>query len=394
MIGLRETTRETMDTQNETPPFIVDMDSHVMEPPDLWLNYLEPEYRDRAIRIEHQADGSEVLMIDDKVLLAGRLTGLGGVEHEVDEAFRNPRLTYMDGCPKASYDTDARIELLDDWGVDAGVVFPTIGILWDKEDNPELAMAYARAYNKWQWDFARPALDRILPVAHIPMYDVDLAVKELKRCLDLGFKGMFLAPEPVCGKRPSHPDYDPLWNMLVDANLPICIHLIVRFDRVINLSGTNWWDVEKESTNTVFSFALGGTMQLIPTIAALVCDGLFDRHPKLKVTIVESGAGYVRYLMDRLDEKYARFKSLNPLKRWPSEYMRENFWYVMDPSEGSIDAQCDLVGEDKFLWGSDYPHIDSHIGAMEEVHEALAPMSADRRNKVLGGNARTLFNLD
>ena len=139
MIGLRETTRETMDTQNETPPFIVDMDSHVMEPPDLWLNYLEPEYRDRAIRIEHQADGSEVLMIDDKVLLAGRLTGLGGVEHEVDEAFRNPRLTYMDGCPKASYDTDARIELLDDWGVDAGVVFPTIGILWDKEDNPELA---------------------------------------------------------------------------------------------------------------------------------------------------------------------------------------------------------------------------------------------------------------
>jgi predicted TIM-barrel fold metal-dependent hydrolase len=365
-----------------------------MEPPDLWENYLEPRFRDRAIRIRREADGRESLIVDDKVLLSGRLAALGGVEHPAEEAFASQDLTYLDGCPPASYDTDARVRLLDEWGVDAGVVFPTIGILWDKEDDPQLAMAYARAYNNWQWDFAKPALNRILPVAHIPMYDVALAKAELKRTLALGFKGMFLAPEPVCGKRPSHPDYDPLWEMMVEADLPVCIHLIVRFDRVINLSGTRWWDVEKERTDTVFSFALGGTMQLIPAIAALVCDGLFDRHPKLKVTIVESGAGYVRYLMDRLDEKYARFKNLSPLARSPSEYMRENFWYVMDPSEASIDAQCDLVGEDKFLWGSDYPHVDSHIGAMDEVHAALAPMSEARRNLVLGGNARRLFNLD
>ena len=81
------------------------------------------------------------------------------------------------------------------------------------------------------------------------------------------------------------------------------------------------------------------------------------------------------------------------VKRRPSEYMRENFWFVMDPSEHSIDAQCDLLGEDKFLWGSDYPHVDSHINAMQEVHDALAPMSEHRRNLVLGGNAKTLFNI-
>lgn len=380
-------------SQTSAKPYVVDMDSHVMEPPDLWLNYLEPQYRDRAIRIDRNAEGGESLIVDNKVLLSGRLTALGGVEHDTRDAFQDPTLTYLDGCPKASYDTAARVKLLDEWGVDAGLVFPTIGILWDKEEDPELAMAYARAYNNWQWDFASPALDRILPVAQIPLYDVDLAVAELQRCLKIGFKGMFLAPEPVCGKRPSHPDFDPLWQMLVDADLPICVHLIVRFDRVINLSGTKWWDATKERSDTVFSFALGGTMQLIPAVAALVCDGLFDRFPKLKIAIVESGAGYVRYLMDRLDEKYARFRNLSPLQRWPSEYIRENFWFVMDPSEGSIDAQCDLVGEDQFLWGSDYPHIDSHIDAISEVHAALAPMQESRRNKVLGGNARKLFNL-
>lgn len=374
-------------------PLVVDMDSHVMEPPDLWLNYLEPCYRDRAIRIERNASGVESLIVDNKVLLSGRLAALGGAEHDAVQAFTDPGLTYLDGCPKASWDTAARVQLLDDWGVDMGVVFPTIGILWDKADDPELAMAYARAYNNWQWDFAKPALGRIVPIAHIPLYDADLAVAELKRCLKLGFKGMFLAPEPVGGRRPSNPAFDPLWELMADADLPVCVHLIVRFDRVVNLSNIQWWDLSKERPDTVFSFGLGGTMQLIPAVAALVCDGLIERHPRLKVAIVESGAGYVRYLMDRLDEKYARFKATSCLSRPPSEYIRENFWFVMDPSEGGIDAQCDLVGEDKFLWGSDYPHIDSHLTAMQEVDAALAPMSEHRRNLVLGGNARRLFGI-
>ena len=98
-------------------------------------------------------------------------------------------------------------------------------------------------------------------------------------------------------------------------------------------------------------------------------------------------------LFRSLDEKYARFHASSPMKRKPSEYIRENFWFVMDPSERSIDAQCDLVGEDKFLWGSDYPHVDSHLRAIDEVHEALAPMTPARRNKVLGLNAKRLFAL-
>ena len=382
-----------MNTVN-TKPVVVDMDSHVLEPPDLWDEYIEPRYRDRSIHVRKNENGIEELIVDNTSLLQGRLAVLGGVNHQADELFMKPEIPYLEGCPKASYDTHARVALLDEWGVDAGVVFPTIGILWDKPEDPELAMAYARAYNNWQWDFASPALDRIIPIAQIPLYDVDLALEELRRCLKLGFKGMFLAPEPVGGKRPSHPDFDPLWHEMVAADLPVCVHLIVRFNRVVNLSATQWWDGEKEPMNTVFSFALGGTMQLMPAVAALICDGLFDRFPKLKVAIVESGAGYASYLMDRLDEKYDRFRNFAPMKRKPSEYMRENFWFVMDPSERSIDAQCDLLGEEHFLWGSDYPHIDSHANAMEEVHTALAPMSEHRRNLVLGGNAVKLFNLD
>ena len=82
------------------------MDSHVMEPPDLWQNYLEPQYRDRAIRIERDAEGIETIMIDNDILLGPSCPG--GAEHDAVQAFTDPELTYMDGCPKASYDTGAR----------------------------------------------------------------------------------------------------------------------------------------------------------------------------------------------------------------------------------------------------------------------------------------------
>ena len=98
-------------------PFIVDMDSHVMEPPDLWENYLESRYQDRGIHIRLNADGLEELIVDGQVLLAGRLAVLGGVDHYAPELFMKPEIPYLEGCPKASYDTDARVALLDQWGV-------------------------------------------------------------------------------------------------------------------------------------------------------------------------------------------------------------------------------------------------------------------------------------
>ncbi|MYH15762.1 MAG: amidohydrolase family protein [Gammaproteobacteria bacterium] len=77
--------------------------------------------------------------------------------------------------------------------------------------------------------------------------------------------------------------------------------------------------------------------------------------------------------------------------RWPSENLRDNFWFVMDPSECSISAKCDLLDESHFLWGSDYPHIDSHLNAPDEVKAVLQSVEPDRRDRILGGNAQALF---
>src|SRR4051812_41935161 len=140
---------------------VVDADSHVMEPADLWETYLEPEYRDRAIRIVEQ-DGVEQLVMGGQVILAGTLAGLGGAHVERNRLFSG--MKYADGCPPASYDPAARTAMYDDWGVSCGVVFPTIGILPFPNDDPGLSNAYCRAYNTWQAEFAAAAAGRVLPI--------------------------------------------------------------------------------------------------------------------------------------------------------------------------------------------------------------------------------------
>jgi predicted TIM-barrel fold metal-dependent hydrolase len=146
---------------------------------------------------------------------------------------------------------------------------------------------------------------------------------------------------------------------------------------------------------SVFSFGMGATGQLIPAMASLVTDLVFERFPALKVVSVEAGCGYAAYLMDRLDEKHDVLRALlpAPMKLKPSDYIRRNCWFVAEPEERTIGAMLDLVGEDKILWGSDYPHVDSTLDAPNLIRRSIAGLTPERQAAVLGENARRVFGL-
>ena len=331
----------------------IDCDSHVLEPADLWLTYLEPRYRDRAIRVEEK-DGVEQLIIGEKVVLKGVLAGLGGADNDKAEIFTG-KLKYRDGCPPASYDPYARAKLLDEWGLDSTVVFPTICILPFPTDDQELANAYCRAYNNWMAEFSQCIPGRVLPVAVVNWHDVDAACEELARCLKLGFKALFVPPEIIGGKRISDTHFDRLWAICQDADVPGCLHVIVRFEGAA-IPFAHW---HATSPGPIFSFGLGGTGQMIPAITAMVTDLLFERFPRLKIASVEAGCGYAPYLMDRLDAKHEAFNALVNMPKKPSEYIKQNCYFVAEPRERTIKDVLRLVGEDHVMWGSDYPHIDA-----------------------------------
>jgi predicted TIM-barrel fold metal-dependent hydrolase len=368
---------------------VVDCDSHVMEPADLWRRYLEPQFRDRAIRIERR-EGVEHLIIGEQSVLSGVLAGLGGAHRDRRDLF-TPGLSYADGCEPASYEPAARAALLDAWKVDVGVLFPTIGILPFPTDDAPLASAYCRAYNRWQREFHEGARGRVAPIAAVNWRDVETAAAELEHCLRAGFRGLFVPPEVIDGRRPGEPHFDPIWRLCEEAGVPACLHVVVRFGASPGAFGA-WHETRP---GTVFAFGMGATGQLIPAMAALVTDGLFERFPRLKVVSVEAGCGYAAYLMDRLDEKFDILRPLlpQPLPLRPSDYIRRNCWFVAEPEERSIGAMLDLVGEDKILWGSDYPHIDSTLEAPTLIRRSLSGLTPERQAAVLGGNAAKVFGL-
>lgn len=372
--------------------FIFDADAHVLEPPGLWENYLEDEFRDRAIKFRINDKGVEQLFADGEVILPNCTAALGGVNIDRTEAF-NPRsgLSYLDGAPPGSMDGDERILQFNEWGLSAGLVLPTIGILWDSADN-KLANAYCRAYNNWVYDFQAVDRQRLVVAANLNFHDIDQAIKEFDLRLKQGFKGVFLPPERVDGHAFASDYFDPLWARLEEAGIPLLIHVIVRSRRFVTGFVGDWYETP---ANRTFSFALGAASQVMPACMAMVMDGLFDKFPRLKVVAIEAGCGWAPYAMDRLDEKYQHFSGFDLKLQLgkPSEYFRRNLWFVAEPEERTIGAALELVGEDRILWGSDFPHIDSHIDAPAQVRKNTDHLPEHLQRAVLGENAKKLFSL-
>ena len=138
---------------------VVDADGHILEPPDLWERYLEPKYRDRAMRIKIDQRGWEYLEVDGKVsrLVRGGVMGaLGGAYQDPRELLTPGKVKYWEGAKRTpgAIDPDARVREMDAQGIDAAILYPTIGILWEEEcTDTELSAAYCRAYNNYLFDF-------------------------------------------------------------------------------------------------------------------------------------------------------------------------------------------------------------------------------------------------
>lgn len=284
---------------------VIDADGHILEPGDLWQNYLEAKYKDHAIRMTHGEDGVEYLVVEDKPLPMTRGIGptAAGIGQPFEEIFIPGKFGYLDG-PKGAYDAKARLQLMDTDGIDVSVLFPTLGLIWEPGvKDGALAAAYCRAYNNWIVDFCTADPKRLVPVAHIVLFDINEAVKEVQRVAKQGIKGVFVCAAPA-NKLPFWDrSYDPLWAALQDHDLPIGFHTAVHEDFL----GHQWISDEK----TDFMDESFVYFQCVPLVAdvqaafmALFQGAVFDRFPQLKVNLLECGAGWLPGALDRWDSKF------------------------------------------------------------------------------------------
>lgn len=375
--------------------YTVDADGHILEPRDTWIKYIAPRFRDRAIRIDHDDKGLEVLLVDGKILEAvhGRLAGLGGIEMDPAELLTTGLLKYEDGCPPGSYDPAARLKILDQEGIDVALLYPTIGICWEGHvQDAALAHAYTEAYNRWLEDFCSHDPRRLVPIMHLNLLDVDLALKEMRRAHAAGCRGIYISPDMYARgrRRFDDPALDPFWAAAQELGLPIAFHVVVR-----DQPTTSYADPLDDANGArfgLFNFAFLA-IDVMAAFTELLTTGVLERYPRLKVTVLESGANWISAWLDRLDHKYEVMRSRSILSMKPSDYFKRQCLVSADPDETITAEVVRHVGAQYFVWASDYPHIDASMGVVREMRERLAPLPASDQRLVLGENAARFYGL-
>ena len=301
-------------------------------------------------------------------------------------------------CIPAYREPGARLELMDELGLDRAVMWPTLASLVEERlrDDPDAIHAVIHALNQWmveQWTFNFE--NRIFPTPVITLPIVDKAIAELEYVLDNGAKIILIRPAPVPGFRGPRsfalPEFDPFWKLVEEANIVVGMHASDSgYQRYVN----EWEGI----TNEMTPFAGGGAFQAISgahhraitdTMASIVGHGLITRFPKLKIAPVENGSSWVRSLLDDMGSAYA----MNPhmFEEDPIEAFKRNV-FVHPFHEDDPEGLVKLVGADNVLFGSDYPHPEGMSDPISFV-DAIPNLSKEDQAKVMGGNLSRLMNV-
>jgi predicted TIM-barrel fold metal-dependent hydrolase len=370
----------------------VDADGHVLEPATLWEDYLEARYRPRAMRIRPDEHGLEYLEIDGRPSqrTVKGILGLMGAMGDPSAA-PSPDRRYMDNIPYGAGDPTERVELLEKEHLELSVLYPTIGLLWECEvTDPEVTVAYQRAYNRWIADFCRDSAGRLVPVAHLSLADPEAAAVELERAVNDGCRGGFVAPFTTTRVPHGHPDHDALWAKACELDVPMGIHPTYEPHDILpsRFAFTGWSRPAQWYLNVLVR---QGVQQAFLTFFAL---GTLERFPGLRLGVLESGSGWIGSLLDRMDAVYetnvGRFLQLT---QPPSEYFRRQCFISGDPDETAAPLIMEHVGADRFMWATDYPHPDHPSTWVDALSKLVKPLSDDARRQVLGGNVRRIYRL-
>jgi predicted TIM-barrel fold metal-dependent hydrolase len=387
---------------------LIDADAHYYETDDCFSRHIEARFKDRTVRVERGADGlGRVFLGDRRTFMSvmpgdyasapGALRGLFG--GEVADGFTHREVINARDFP-AFTDRNARLALMDDQGVEAAILLPTLAIAVEQDMADDVGLTYAslRAFNRWlEEDWGYGADGRIFAVPMLSLLDLDQALTELHRVLDVGARLVHLRPGPVGGTSPAHPRFDPFWATLADAGVPLVLH--VSNSGYNQIYGTLWSEDASNPSHlqSPLQWALCNTERpIVDTLSALTLHNLFGRHPALKVMSIENGGAWVKPLLKTVDKAAAlgrRGPTIGgPLPAKPSAVLAEHLWVCPFPEDDVIEL-IDALGADHVLFGSDYPHPEG----LREPHDfvdRLAACDPVVARKVLRTNTAGLLGME
>ena len=274
--------------------------------------------------------------------------------------------------------------------------------------DPAFVLDCHRAYNDWIAEFCAYAPDRLFAAAAVPLQDIDLAVAEAHARGRRARAEGDLHPLVGLRRRPAvqPPVYDPFWAACQELGVPIGLHPATHTDlpnaaRKFNLirQSADITEANKVADDvvggTAMSIAVGAPVDAIVSLGRLLMGGVCERFPELKLLILESGGGWAASILERMDEEI----EANPQEsRWltmrPSEYFRRQCWISFEPNDPTLPRLADLIGEDRIIWASDFPHSDAvYPGSVKALEDTIAPLSDTVKDQIRGRNAVAAYGL-
>jgi predicted TIM-barrel fold metal-dependent hydrolase len=381
---------------------VVDADCHILEPPRALHELIDPQFRARAPRIV-EVEGVEYWEGDpffqtgplDTPQPASGVVGMAGVRRWADQSsYTGTNLKYTDANP-AGFFPEARLEEFAAEGIAQGVFFPTV--LLRVESDLEYGQALYRAYNDWLSEFCRFSPDRLFGACATHLGDPAEAAKEVRRCAtELGMRVAFVRPSLyIDGTQWWDDVYEPFWQACEENDVAVAFHPFTK-DALAG-SGRHFGLWNNPDPPALFvNVPFGPPVDAMFTLSSLICGGVLERHPGLRIGFVECSGGWAVPLLDRLDQRYeflgqtmGKYFSMTP-----SEYFTRQCLISFDPDEPSLAFSAEQLGADRIMVGSDFPHPDAFYPDMlGMVDKQISGLSTDERRCILGESARAFYAL-
>jgi predicted TIM-barrel fold metal-dependent hydrolase len=348
-------------------------DGHVFEPSDIWTQGLSAEMALRAPSSKKAGPGQKY-----------NETWVDG------ELIRRQRPEFIPTRPPGTYSLDLRLQDMNQEGVWAELIFPSNALHCALIRDEELWAACCRVYNDWLASEVVSYSPRFVGVAMIPMLDVNDAIAEAQRAVGLGCRGVLLCDGAPEGLEYNLEIWEPFWSAIEELGVPLCVHI----GTAAPPPGKMYYNVTRGPGSALINYCESG-YPCIRTISHLVSAGVLERHPNLRVTVAESGATWVPYLGDRLDEAYRQHSlfAFPKLEVRPSEILRRQVYTSFQHDQTAVDTVRSLRFTN-VMWGTDYPHLEGTFPNSQKVlHELLGDAPADIVGRITQGAFRDLFEV-
>jgi uncharacterized protein len=360
---------------------VISADSHVTEPPETYVDYIDKAFLDRAPRMVDQGADGDVFVIDGfkRPINIGTAAAAGKPPEQI-----RVKGDHFPDLHRGGWDPTARLADQARDGVAAEIIYPTVGMMLCNHRDADYKHACFQAYNRWIAQYCSFSPQRLLGVGQTAMRSPQEGIDDLQRIKDAGLRGVMMPGLPSGDDDYDSPAFDEFWDAAVELGLPLSFHIL-----------TTRSDKTRGPNMNSFLSVVRGCQDIM---GLLVLGGVFERHPDLRIVCVEADAGWVPHFMYRMDHAYKRHRYWLPagqeLTRLPSEWFANNI-YTTFQDDWTAFRFADAMNWRRLMWANDFPHSDSTWPwSQEMLAEHTKDLTDEQRRAILSENAAELYRID